>query len=248
LGPGKSGRQKGKRGHDTIFLSWLVSHTPDFPCHVPDFRLVERNEAVRGVKMCEFDLKAEGQRVPCVYFDEPGAANTEATLKRAAIRAEELKIKKMILASASGETALKAVEIFHGCELVVVTHSTGFYEPNSQEMLPEVHHKLEEKGARVLTCQHAFGGVNRAVRKKLGTYELDEIIAYTLRAFGEGMKVAIEVSLMAADSGLVETGQPCIALGGTEKGVDTAILLKPVNAQNFFDLRVMEVLAKPGFY
>ncbi len=198
--------------------------------------------------MAEFKLKAEGQSVPVVYFDEPGEVNTEATLKRAALRAEELKIKKVILASASGKTALKALDIFQNCELVVVTHSTGFYEPNCQEMPAEVRLKLEEKGARVLTCQHAFGGVNRAVRKKLGTYELDEIIAYTLRAFGEGTKVAIEITLMAADAGLVETGQPCIALGGTETGVDTAILLKPVNAQNFFDLRIMEVLVKPGFY
>lgn len=198
--------------------------------------------------MCQFDLEAEGQSVPCLYFDEPGLANTEATLKRAAIRAAELNIKQVVVASASGETALKAAEIFHDCRLVVVTHSTGFYRPNFQEMPEEIRHRLEEKGVKVLTCQHAFGGVNRAVRKKLGTYQLDEIIAYTLRAFGEGMKVAIEVSLMAADAGLLETGQPCLAMGGTEKGVDTAILLKPVNAQNFFDLRVMEILAKPGFY
>lgn len=198
--------------------------------------------------MCEFDLQANGQSVPCLYFDEPGEQNTEATLKRAAIRAEELKIKNVVIASASGETALKAVEIFHDCNLIVVTHSTGFYKPNHQEMPAEVRRKLEEKGAKVLTCQHAFGGINRAVRKKLGTYELDEIIAYTLRSFGEGMKVAIEVSLMAADAGLIETGEPCIAIGGTEKGADTAVLLKPVNAQNFFDLRIMEILAKPGFY
>lgn len=198
--------------------------------------------------MCDFDLHADGQSVPCLYFDEPGQQNTEATLKRAAIRAEELRIKNVVIASASGETALKALEIFHDCNLVVVTHSTGFYRPNFQEMPPEVRRKLEEKGAKVLTCQHAFGGVNRAVRKKLGTYELDEIIAYTLRSFGEGMKVAIEISLMAADAGLIETGQPCIAIGGTESGVDTAILLKAVNAQNFFDLRIMEILAKPGFY
>jgi len=198
--------------------------------------------------MCQFELEAKGQSVPCLYFDQPGEKNTEATLKRAAVRAEELKIKKVVIASASGETALKATEIFHECQLVAVTHSAGFYRPNYQEMSPEIRRKLEEKGVRVLTCQHAFGGVNRAVRKKLGTYQLDEIIAYTLRAFGEGLKVAIEITLMAADAGLVESGQPCIALGGTEKGVDTAILLKPVNAQNFFDLRVMEILAKPGFY
>jgi len=60
--------------------------------------------------------------------------------------------------------------------------------------------------------------------------------------------VAVEISLMAADAGLIITGEPCLALGGTEKGVDTAVLLKAVNSQNFFDLRIMEILAKPGFY
>jgi len=198
--------------------------------------------------MCQLDLKAEGQSVPCLYFDQPGEANTEATLKRAALRAGELDIKQVVVASASGQTALKAAEIFPDRRLVVVSHSTGFYRPDFQEMPEEVRRQLEHRGVKVLTCQHAFGGVNRAVRKKLGTYQLDEIIAYTLRAFGEGMKVAIEVSLMAADAGLIQTGQPCLAMGGTEKGVDTAILLKPVNAQNFFDLRILEILAKPGFY
>jgi hypothetical protein len=87
--------------------------------------------------------------------------------------------------------------------------------------------------------------VGRAVRKKLGTYELEEIIAYTLRVFGEGTKVAVEIALMAADAGLVSTQEPCISVGGTSRGADTAILLRPAHAQNFFDLRVMEILAKP---
>ncbi|GAH03993.1 unnamed protein product [marine sediment metagenome] len=105
--------------------------------------------------------------------------------------------------------------------------------------------QLEVSGAKVLTCQHALGGINRAVRKKLGTYELDEIIAYTLRMFGQGTKVAVEIALMAADAGLISLSNPCICIGGTGKGADTAILLKPVHAQDFFDLRIMEFLAKP---
>jgi len=34
-------------------------------------------------------------------------------------------------------------------------------------------------------------------------------------------------------------------VGGTARGADTVILLRPANAQTFFDLRVMEILAKP---
>jgi hypothetical protein len=83
------------------------------------------------------------------------------------------------------------------------------------------------------------------VRKKLGTYQLDEIIAYTLRMFGEGTKVAVEIAVMASDAGLVSTREKCISLGGTGQGADTALLLKPAHAQNFFDLRIIDILAKP---
>ena len=115
-------------------------------------------------------------------------------------------------------------------------------------MSPEMREKLIKHGAKVLTCQHALGGVGRAVRKKLGTYQLEEIIAYTLRVFGEGTKVAVEMALMAADAGLISCQRPCLAIGGTGSGADTAILLRPAHAQNFFDLRIMEIIAKPLFW
>ena len=83
------------------------------------------------------------------------------------------------------------------------------------------------------------------MRKKWGTYGIDEIVAQTLRLFGEGMKVCVEIALMAADAGLVRVGEPCIAIAGTGRGADTAVVLIPAHVQQFFDLRVMEVLAKP---
>ena len=129
--------------------------------------------------------------------------------------------------------------------MVVVTHSTGFKEPNHQELTDQNRAAIEAAGGEILTCQHAFGGVGRAVRRKLKTYELEEIIAYTLRIFGEGMKVVVEIALMAADAGLVRTDEPCIAIAGTGRGADTAVVLKPANAQAFFDLKVLEVLCKP---
>jgi hypothetical protein len=83
------------------------------------------------------------------------------------------------------------------------------------------------------------------VRKKLGTYLTDEIIAYALRTFGQGVKVCAEIAMMAADAGLVRVGEPCIVIAGTGQGADTAVVLIPANAQQFFDMRVMEILAKP---
>lgn len=183
--------------------------------------------------------------VSCVYFKKTGPENTRRTLEIAAKRADELGINNIIVATTSGETGLLAAGLFKSKNLVIVTHSTGFVKPDYQELLPEFRKKIEEAGARILTCQHAFGGVGRAVRKKLGTYELEEIVAYTLRIFGEGTKVAVELALMAADAGLISTQEPCISIGGTGRGADTAVLMRAAHAQNFFDLRVMEVLAKP---
>jgi hypothetical protein len=183
--------------------------------------------------------------VPCHVFERPGPQNTRRTLLVAAASAEEMGVRQVAVASSSGKTGLLAAPLFKGRKLVIVTHSSGFLRPDFQELDPARLKRLEALGARVLTCQHSFGGVNRAVRKKLGTYELDEVIAHTLRAFGEGTKVAIEISLMAADAGLVSTVEPCIAVGGSGEGADTAVLLRPANAQTFFDLRVIAILAKP---
>ena len=180
-----------------------------------------------------------------VYFDRQGKENTERTLEIAKARADELGIETILVATTTGRTGARAAEFFKGYNLVVVTHSTGFREPNEQELREENRAAIERAGAKILTCQHAFGGVGRAVRKKLGTYELEEIIAYTLRIFGEGMKVVCEIALMAADAGLVRTDEEVVAIAGTGRGADTAVVLVPANAQTFFDMRILEILCKP---
>lgn len=190
----------------------------------------------------------EDTTIKSTYFSRPGKENTERVLQIARARAEELGIQSIVLATTRGQTGLRASEVFEDYNLVLVTHSTGFKEPNHQELTEENRKAIAANGGRILTCQHAFGGVGRAVRKKLHTYELEEIVAYTLRIFGQGMKVACEIALMAADAGLIAVGEPAIAIAGTGRGADTAVVLLPANAQTFFDMRVMEVLCKPGFY
>ena len=183
--------------------------------------------------------------IQSVYFNQSGAQNTARTLEIARQRAGELGIRAVLVASTRGDTGVQAAQQFQGYDVVVVTHSAGFHAPNTQELTPENRAAIETTGAKILTCQHALGGIGRAVRKKWGTYAMDEIVAQTLRIFGEGMKVCVEMALMAADAGLVRVGEPCIAIAGTGRGADTAVVLVPANVQQFFDLRVMEVLVKP---
>jgi hypothetical protein len=124
----------------------------------------------------------------CTYFARPGPANTTRTLELARARAEALGIRHVLVATTTGATGVQAAREFTGLELIVVTHSASFREPDTQELAVEKRSTMLAAGAKVLTCQHAFGGVGRAVRKKLGTYELDEIIAFALRTLARASR------------------------------------------------------------
>jgi hypothetical protein len=193
--------------------------------------------------------KAIYEDKPCRYFSEPGPANTGNVLKAVAVRVRKLGIQKVLVATCSGDTALGALKVLNpGIRLIAVTHVTGFAEPDTQEMEESRRRELQARGVQVLTCQHAFGGVGRAVRNKLKSYQVDEIMAYTLRTFGQGTKVAIEIALMAADAGLVRTDEDIISVAGTREGADTALVIKPANSFSFFDLKVREIICKPAYY
>jgi len=182
-----------------------------------------------------------------VYFENPGSENTEAVLRIAKRRAEELGIKTILVASTTGDTAVKAMEAFSGLRVIAVSHATGMREPDTQEFTEENRKIVESKGGTILTTTHAFAGVSRAMKDAFNTQVIGDIIANTLRVLGHGMKVACEIALMAADGGLVRTDEDVISIGGRSRGADTAVVLKPVNAQRFFDLKVREILCKPRF-
>lgn len=185
------------------------------------------------------------QSVPCVYYEASGPGNTARTLQIAYERAVQLGINHIIVASSTGKTGVAAAQLMRDVNLVVVSHSSGFAAPNQQELLPEYAEAIRAQGAHLLTSMHALGGIGRAVRRKLGAYQVEEIIAFALRSFCQGMKVVCEITAMAADAGLVPVGEEVAAVAGTSSGADTAAVLLAANAQDFFDLRVLEVLCKP---
>ncbi|MBS7619944.1 hypothetical protein KEJ21_04770 [Candidatus Bathyarchaeota archaeon] len=180
-----------------------------------------------------------------LYFTNPGEANTEDTLKAAKERAEQLGIRDVIVASTRGPTGLKAAEVFKGYNLVVVPHVTGMREPGTQEMPADVMEKIKQAGARVVVAAHSFSGVNRAIQVKFDTMYPAGIMAQTLRLFGQGMKVVVEITAMAADAGVIPIDRDVIAIAGTGKGADTAVVVKPAYSHNIFDMVVREVIAKP---
>lgn len=180
-----------------------------------------------------------------VYFKEPGAVNTDETLRLAKRRADELGIRNVVVASYSGVTGVKASQVFKEYNLVIVAGMVGFIEPNQDRLLPENRRIIEESGGKILRACHAFGGLGRAVNRKFGAIQVDEVIAHVLRLFGAGVKVACEVACMAADAGYFMTDEECVAIGGTGGGADSALVLLPSNTHRFFDMRIREIICKP---
>ncbi len=177
------------------------------------------------------------------YFhkEKRGSLETDETLRLAKTRAEQLGIKSVVVASLRGETARKALEVFEGYNLIVVTHVT---ENNNQMFPADLRAEIEAKGGKVITAAHAFGTLGRAVNKKFGVIQVDEIIAHVLRLFSAGVKVALEIACMAVDAGYVRTDEEVISIGG-QGGADSAVVLQPSNTHLLFDTRVLELICKP---
>jgi hypothetical protein len=185
-----------------------------------------------------------------MYFDKTGPANTADTIRRAVEEARARNIARIVLASNTGETALllaaEAGRSGYAGNLVCVTHVNGFVQSGKNEMSGEARKKLEELGFRVYTATHILSGAERALSRKFqGAYPV-EIIAHTLRMFGAGIKVCVEIAVMALDGGLLPYGEPVIALGGTGRGADTAALLTPAHAHELFATKIHEILCKPA--
>jgi hypothetical protein len=179
-----------------------------------------------------------------MYFDKAGRANTEATLKSGYERGRALGLNEVVVATTTGETAFKALEIFAGFQVVAVTYHAGHKEPFQPVISERVRKDLEGKGAKIISATHALSGVERSIFKKYqGSYPV-LLIADTLRLFGQGTKVAVEVSIMAADGGAL-TGNDIVAIGGSAGGADAALILKPANQSAFFDIRIREIVCKP---
>jgi hypothetical protein len=180
-----------------------------------------------------------------LYFESRGKLNTDALLKCVKKYVQNVGANNIVVASTTGETGAKASEIFKGMHVVIVTHFCGFNEPGKHELTEQNRKAILKNRARILTATHALSSVERAIKKELGAVQPLELIAHTLRRMGEGTKVCVEITMMAADAGLIPVDKDVIAIAGSSRGADTALLIKPANASRFFDLKIREIIAKP---
>lgn len=181
------------------------------------------------------------------YFDKEGDDYTDELIMAVKDKLEiSENIKRILIASSSGASALKLYEaVGDSVEIINVTHHMGFSGANESDITDEMIEKLEKVGIKTYFGSHAFSGAARGVTNKYGGYSPLDVVADTFRMFSHGIKVGAEISIMAADAGLVPVGEEIIAIGGRGHGVDSAVILTPVNAKNLFDLKIKEIIAMP---
>ncbi len=174
-----------------------------------------------------------------VYFETAGKENTPEVLRLVKERAQARGISKIVLASTRGDTARAAVDAFDGSglRLVVIPHQFGFGE--RQRFPQELVGELEKKGHRV-----HFGTMLFHTDDLYGV-RVPQLMANLLRTFCQGIKVVVEIILMACDGGLIEQGEKVIAVAGTGAGADTAVVAIAATSNKLSELHITEIICKP---
>ena len=174
-----------------------------------------------------------------VYFERPGKSHTDETLRLAIQRAQARGISTMLVASTVGDTARAAAAAVTGTgiKLVVVPHQFGFTE--TQRFPRDLVAELEAEGH----CVH-FGTMLFHTEHFYGS-DTPQLMAMILRTIGQGIKVCVEIVLMAADGGRVAKGQQVVAISGTARGADTAVVATVSTSTALHDLHITEIICKP---
>jgi hypothetical protein len=177
-----------------------------------------------------------------IYFEEGGSEHTAATIEASKEAALELGIQKVIIASTSGDSAVKAAEQFKdtGIKVIVVGHQHGFPVPG-QRFKQENIEKLEILGVQVCLGSDILTNSIRQ-REKLGHSPLS-IITQALTIVK--IKVNVEVVLKATEAGLISSGERVISIAGSHIGLDTAVVLEAQDSAKILDIKLREILVMP---
>jgi hypothetical protein len=184
-------------------------------------------------------VKGEMMEEKIVYFEKPGKENTTDVIRLIKERTQARGIKKVVLASTRGDTAKVAAESFKdtGLQLVIIPWQYGFSDtqPFPQELVAEI----QRKGHRV-----HFGTMLFHTEDLYGA-KTPQVMANLLRIFGQGIKVCVEIILMACDGGCIEIGEEVIAAAGSGAGMDTAVVATASPSTQMRGLRIHEIICKP---
>lgn len=175
-----------------------------------------------------------------VYFEKPGKENTTEVIKLVLERAKLRNINRIVVASTKGYTAKLILDAVEGKDinLVIVPWQFGFMGEENQ-FPQELVNELREKKHLV-----HFGTMLFHTVDLYGT-NTPQALANILRVFGQGMKVCIEIIMMACDGGCIKMGEKVIVVTGTHSGADTAVVATAAPSTKVTSLRINEIICKP---
>jgi hypothetical protein len=197
-----------------------------------------------------------GESKSIFYFNACGEINTEKTLELAIQRARGLKIKKLVVASETGSSALKAVKMLQGSgiDLIVVTSAAGTkIEDTAIGDLKigisdkKIWNELEKSGARIVRATDPLYNIGAALERS-HVPTLATMIRLCFRMVSSGSVVCVTATLMATDNGLLTEGEDVVAAAGSWVGLDTALVLRAANSVNLLRpgaLQIREIICKP---
>ena len=188
------------------------------------------------------------------YFDEPGEENTQMVIEAVSKRLEAGGIRRVIIASTSGKTAVECAHSLKGkAELVCVSESP--YRREWGEQWPclkqEFRQELEKLGVAIIDRAPYVLHSSVLEAARWPDTSPERLVKETLYSFGQGMKVAVEVVLTAVSCGYVTPYEDVVGVGGSSKGADTAIVLRATYPASLFDkdpakrLEIKEIIAMP---
>jgi len=193
---------------------------------------------------------------PCVYFEKPGKHNTEKVVEAVLKRLAEGDLNTIVIASTTGYTALEFSQALQGQEgitLISVGETPLIREWGTEwpVLKPETRQDLERRGVIVADRIPYLMHSSVLDYSQWKAPSAEELLRETLYAFGQGLKVAVEVVLIAVACGFLEPFQDVIAVGGTSRGADTAIVVRATYPNHVFSqdaakrLKIHEILGKP---
>jgi hypothetical protein len=155
----------------------------------------------------------------------------------------------IVSATTEGSAGVRLCEIakemgYQG-KIIIVTHAYGSREPGKNALNDDNRKAMKDYGAHTVTAAHALSGVERGISSKFQGVYPAEIIANSLRMLSQGIKVTVEIGCMALDAGAIGYGSEIICMGGTGRGLDTAVVMTPAHASRIFETKIHEILCMP---
>ena len=194
-------------------------------------------------------------------FERPGPANTEEVAE--ICKAAASRVDCVVVASVTGDSAVKIADKIENQKMVCVTCPQGMYWQVNEmkaalfEEIPELktrrdewlkkglervpmnvseenRRRLNELEVTIVRGTIPLFGPTFSMRLHLHKTTSIDVIAKTLELISTGTLVCLETVLMATDAGAIPEGERVLACAGTEMGLDTAWIMRSCASSNMF--------------